>query len=339
MKKRMTVLAVLLMAVAASVCAVTFTWSSTYDNVTHYRFQFNTDKADNWIVVGPYDTKRSYDLPPGTKLYVQQSLDGGETWSKSAIGVYDPATVEYLEPEVPAEPAAGDEGPAPIPVVREDDLKKAAASRKDTEKKEAPVWNKGVKRSKRPSVTFSIPSVALDPFSGKPLAIDQYAGLGIKVRNIWAPNSTFGLHFMANLNFGMLSGSGFPENSWNDTEKSLGLDLGLQMSFLAGRKVDIYTGPAFGVDMLMWPVKNFTPAMNPMWPADRQFGPSPIFGIPAFTLGGSLYAAWDLGFEYYFSSVFSAGINARAKYWFNSFKEWDANRFTVGADLRFSISF
>lgn len=74
----------LLMLLCTSLFATTWTWSSSYPNVTSYRYQINGVDEDKWVVVSKDTTSFSSDLYSSSDiLFVEQSLDDGLTWSPS----------------------------------------------------------------------------------------------------------------------------------------------------------------------------------------------------------------------------------------------------------------
>ncbi|NLZ67514.1 MAG: hypothetical protein GX903_00695 [Spirochaetales bacterium] len=89
---------VLLISISFSAFAATWSWSSDYKNVTYYRYQLNGEEADKWTVVNKDVTSVSLDTEETAMLFVQQSLDYGQSWSKSGFAEY------YIEPKVVVQP-------------------------------------------------------------------------------------------------------------------------------------------------------------------------------------------------------------------------------------------
>ncbi len=89
---------VLLISLSFSAFAATWSWTTDYKDITNYRYQLNGEEADKWIVVSNTVKNVTLDTNVTSVLYVQQSLDNGQSWSKSGFAEY------YIEPKVVVQP-------------------------------------------------------------------------------------------------------------------------------------------------------------------------------------------------------------------------------------------
>ncbi len=74
----------LLLCYLPALFATTWSWSSPYPNVTHFRYQLNSEEEGGWTVVSKETTSfSSAHYTSSDVLFVQQSLDDGLSWSPS----------------------------------------------------------------------------------------------------------------------------------------------------------------------------------------------------------------------------------------------------------------
>lgn len=86
MKKVFLLLAGLLFPVL--LFSASWSWSSSYINVTNFRYQLDNELEDEWKIVPSNVTSLTVDGGENSVLFVQQSLDYGRSWSPSGIAKY-----------------------------------------------------------------------------------------------------------------------------------------------------------------------------------------------------------------------------------------------------------
>ena len=271
--KRILVFLIVLLCSFSIFCTTTWTWSSPYRHTYGFRYQLNTDEADNWTYVSPDVTSLTLDdVPDGTTLYVQLSLDG-ETWSPSGEATY----IMEKEEEVPD-----------VPEIREASITAAEDER----------------LNRRFEFAFDI-DFGTDMYYEEGLSVSPYLGAVLDFKNIYSPCHWFGLGVRVkggasfnpvegkNIITAFVDGRGFADFNIGGY-----LDASLGLSFIVADSVDLTLSAGGGLTML----NDTVPSLFSI--KDTAFGTYVVAGASLDRYFGQMF---HLGLSYSFKHFFEKG--------------------------------
>ena len=267
--KRFLVFLTVLFCAFSVFCTTTWTWSSPYRHTYGFRYQLNTDDADNWTYVSSDVTSLTLDdVPDGTTLYVQLSLDGN-TWSPSGEATYVVSKEEV--PEVPA-------------------IREATITAADDER-----------LNRNFEFAFDL-DLGTDMYYDEGLSVTPYVGGVMDFKNIYSPCYWFGLGLRLkggasfvpvegkNIITAFVDGNGFADFNIGGY-----LDASLALSFIIADSVDLTLSVGGGLTML----NNTVPSLFDIKGMDVG-----TYALAGATLDRYFGQVFHIGISYYFKHFF-----------------------------------